>query len=401
MLLKTAATYKNAYSGLSKSTWLLSLVMLINRSGTMVVPFMSLYLINSLGFTVGQAGFVYGIFGAGAMCGAFTGGRLTDKIGFYPVQLITLSGGGMLFLFLGQMKTYGAICVVTFLLSFVNEAFRPANSTAVAFYSSEENRTRSYALNRLAINLGWAIGSLIGGVIAKFNYQLLFWVDGLTNIAAAIILWRFIKPVNYHPKYHNNKIASIAQSAYKDKAYLQFIVLVTLFGCCFFQLFSNLSVYYNKYLHFSEPLIGVTMALNGLIIVMFEMVIVYRLEGKRQTLFYITIGTSLVAIAFLLLGIPGYGVAMAFVMVTIITIGEIMAMPFMNSFWVSRSNAVNRGQYAALYTIAWSGAQTIGPMLAAQIAQRAGFALLWWGISGVLAMVAVGFWRLRVSMQRG
>jgi predicted MFS family arabinose efflux permease len=400
MLLKTATVYRNAYSGLSKSTWLLSLVMVINRSGTMVVPFMSLYLINSLGFTVGQAGFVYGLFGAGAMCGAFAGGRLTDKIGFYPVQLITLSGGGILFILLGQMKTYGAICFFTFLLSFVNEAFRPANSTAVAFYSNEENRTRSYALNRLAINLGWAIGSLIGGVIAKFNYQLLFWVDGLTNISAAVILWRFVKPVHYHPKHHKEEASPVAQSAYQDKAYLWFIVLVGLFGCCFFQLFSNLSVYYNKYLHFSEPLIGLTMALNGLIIVLFEMVLVYRLEGKRQNLFYITVGTSLVAFAFLLLGIPGYGVIMAFIMVAIITLGEILAMPFMNSFWVSRSNATNRGQYAALYTMAWSGAQTIGPMLAAQVAQRAGFAWLWWGISGLLGIVALGFWRLRATMRK-
>lgn len=372
--------------------------MLINRSGTMVVPFMSLYLINSLGFTVGQAGFVYGIFGAGAMCGAFVGGKLTDKIGFYPVQLITLMGGGLLFIVLGQMTNFGPICFFTFLLSFVNEAFRPANSTAVAFYSKEENRARSYALNRLAINLGWAIGSLIGGVIAKYNYHLLFWVDGLTNIIAGIILWISVKPVNYHPKHHKYATSHMVQSAYKDKTYLWFIVLVTLFGCCFFQLFSNLSVYYNNYLHFSEPLIGITMALNGLMIVLFEMVMVYRLDGKRENLFYVVIGTSLVALAFMLLGIPGYGIVMAFIMVFIITVGEILTMPFMNSFWVNRSNPANRGQYAALYTIAWSGAQTIGPMLAAQIAQHAGFQHLWWGVSVLLGLVAIGFWKLRNKM---
>jgi predicted MFS family arabinose efflux permease len=398
MFFRTANLYKNAYSGLSKSTWLLSLVMFINRSGTMVVPFMSLYLINSLGFTVAQAGIVYGMFGAGAMCGAFVGGRLTDKIGFYPVQLITLSGGGLMFIVLGQMTSYLVIGVCTFLLSFVNEAFRPANSTAVAFYSKEENRTRSYALNRLAINLGWAIGSMIGGVVAKYNYQLLFWIDGLTNIVAAILLRIYLKPVDFHPERHKENKTYTTRSAYSDSRYLWFIVLVTLFGCCFFQLFSNLSVYYNKHLHLSEPIIGITMALNGLMIVVFEMVVVYKLEGRRDNLFYIIIGTCLVSFAFMLLGIPGYGIIMAFLMVFIITIGEILSMPFMNSFWVNRSNASNRGQYAALYTIAWSGAQTIGPMLAAQIAQHAGFGYLWWGVSAVLAMVAFGFWRLKKTM---
>src|ERR1700712_5563747 len=130
MITKTIATYKNAYAGLSRETWLLSLVMLINRSGTMVVPFMSLYLTSpKMGYSIGQAGFVYGLFGAGAFTGAWLGGKLTDRIGFYPVQLITLIGGGLFFMVLGQMTSFATICAVSFLLSFVNEAFRPANST--------------------------------------------------------------------------------------------------------------------------------------------------------------------------------------------------------------------------------------------------------------------------------
>ncbi|HET6994972.1 MAG TPA: MFS transporter, partial [Chitinophagaceae bacterium] len=95
MFTTTARTYRNAYSGLSRSTWLLSLVMLINRSGTMVIPFMTLYLTSpQMGYSIGEAGFVFSLFGAGAFTGAFFGGYLTDKIGFYPVQLITLLGGG-------------------------------------------------------------------------------------------------------------------------------------------------------------------------------------------------------------------------------------------------------------------------------------------------------------------
>src|SRR5258706_2712747 len=110
MFSYTARTYRNAYSGLSRSTWLLSVIMLINRSGTMVIPFMTLYLTSpAMGYSVGQAGFVFGLFGAGAFFGAYFGGRLTDKIGFYPVQMITLIGGGILFIVLGQMKTFPLI----------------------------------------------------------------------------------------------------------------------------------------------------------------------------------------------------------------------------------------------------------------------------------------------------
>src|SRR5450755_461414 len=96
----TLSLYKNAYSGLSRATWLLSLVMLVNRSGTMVLPFMTIYL-TGIGFSLFQAGIVVGLFGAGAVCGALIGGKLTDKIGFHRIQLITLTGGGLLFILLG------------------------------------------------------------------------------------------------------------------------------------------------------------------------------------------------------------------------------------------------------------------------------------------------------------
>jgi predicted MFS family arabinose efflux permease len=399
MLVKTFHTYKNAYSGLSSSTWLLSGIMLINRSGTMVVPFMSLYLINALGFSIGKAGIVYGLFGAGAICGAFIGGKLTDTIGFYPVQLVTLCGGGILFIVLGQMTSYPLICLFTFLLSFVNEAFRPANSSAIAFYSKEENRTRSYALNRLAVNLGWAVGSLIGGILAKYNYHLLFWVDGLTNIAAATGMFFFLKPVGYQLKKEKQKEQTVIQSAYRDKIYLWFILLIMLFAVCFFQLFTNLSVYFNKELHLSEPVIGVLMALNGVLIVVFEMVIVYKLEGKRSNLTYILIGVVMVALSFMMLNLVVLGIVMAGIMVIVATIGEILSMPFMNSFWISRSNAANRGQYAGLYTIAWSGAQSLGPMMAAQVAEKFGFTYLWWGVSGLLLIVLLGFWKLKQHVE--
>ena len=398
MLIGAVSAYKNAYSGLSRSTWLLSLVMLINRSGTMVVPFMTLYLTSpGMGFTIGQAGLVFGLFGAGAFSGAYIGGKLTDKFGFYPTQLITLIGGGILFIVLGQMKSYSLICLFTFLLSFVNEAFRPANSTAIAYYSIPENRTRSYSLNRLAINLGWAVGSGLGGLLAHINYELLFWVDGLTNIIAALIMWLFLKPVNHKPLEEPTSLTGIKKPAYRDRNYLVFITLTVLFASCFFQLFTNLPVYFKKELQFSEPYIGFLMALNGLIIALLEMVLIYKLERKRTPTYYITIGVFLVGISFLLLNLPGIGPLIALSMIILVTVGEMLSMPFMNTYWISRTRPDNRGEYAALYTMAWSAAQTLGPAGAAQVAQYYNFNVLWW-ITGILSIItAFLFLRLHTT----
>ena len=392
MISATAKTYRNAFTGLSKETWLLSLIMLINRSGTMVIPFMTLYLTSTeMGYSVGEAGIVFGLFGAGAFSGAWLGGRLTDKIGFYPVQLIALTGGGILFMVLGQMKPYPLICLFTYLLSFVNEAFRPANSTALAFYSKEENRTRSYALNRLAINLGWAVGSGLGGFLANINYELLFWVDGSTNIGAALLMWLVLKPVAYKPtvKTGNEKIA--IKSAYRDKVYLLFAAITLLFASCFFQLFNNLPLFFEKEMHFSKPFIGILMSANGVIIALLEMVLIYKLEGKRRNVVYITAGVFIVGLSFLLLNAPGPAAIVASAMIVLVTFGEILSMPFMNSYWIARTQPSNRGQYAALYTMAWSAAQTLGPMGGAQIAQHWGFSNLWWITGGLCIIAALAF----------
>ena len=395
MIRYTAEIYRNAYSGLSRNTWLLSFIMLINRSGTMVIPFMTLYLTSpSMGYSVGQAGIVFGLFGLGSFCGAYFGGRLTDKIGYYPVQLFTLTGGGLLFMLLGQMKSYGWICFVTYILSFVNEAFRPANSTAIAFYSKEENRTRSYSLNRLAINLGWAVGSGLGGILAQHNYELLFWVDGFTNIAAALLMWFFLKNPISRRADNQHQAKQKHMSAYKDRTYLLFILLVTLFASCFFQLFTNMPVYFKKELHFSESFIGLLLAVNGLIIAIIEMVLIYKLERKGKNVFFITLGVAAVGLSFFLLGIPAIGATTALVVIVLVTFGEILSMPFMNSYWISRTQHGNRGQYAALYTMAWSAAQTLGPMTGAQIADHVRFRWLWWIVGSLCILTSCSFYRL-------
>jgi predicted MFS family arabinose efflux permease len=393
--------YRKAYSGLSPATWLLCLVMLVNRSGTMVLPFMTLYLTQSLGYTIGDAGWVMAIWGAGSILGGFIGGRLTDKIGFYFIQLFALIGGGLMFMVLGQMHSYAAICITTFILSLVNESFRPANAAAIAHYSKEENRTRSYSLNRLSINIGWAVGGAMGGFIATKNYELLFWIDGLTNIGAALLLWFFLAPSKNKATIHKHKEVSKEPvlSAYKDKQYIVFIVLTMLYAYCFFQLFSTMPVFYKKELHLSESYIGIVMAANGILIALFEMVIVHNLEGKRNNLHYITRGTMLLAMSYLVFNILPGAELLAISSMLICTMGEILSMPFMNSYWISRSSNSNRGQYAGLYTVAWSTAQVLGPATGSQIAEHAGFTTLWWVIGGICILTALGFKWLQVKTQ--
>lgn len=368
--------------------------MLVNRCGTMVVPFMTLYLTESKHVSLGKAGLVMAIFGMGAVCGGFIGGKLTDKVGFYFIQLYALLGGGLMFILLGRVNSYPLICVTTFFLSVINESFRPANATAIAHYSKEENRTRSYSLNRLAINLGWALGGTIGGFLASHNYHLLFWVDGLSNITAAILLWLFLAPSKNtatKQKIAPHRGNTPLRSAYQDRVYIIFILLTIIFAFCFFQLFSTVPLFYKEQLHLDESFIGIVMGINGVLIACFEMVTVYSLEGKRQNLYYIVYGVALIALSYGVFNFLHNGYLIAIISVLLATVGEIFSMPFMNSFWTSRSAAENRGQYAGLYTIAWSIAQIAGMGAGPWLAQQFSFTTLWWLITGLCLTCAAAF----------
>ena len=153
----------------------------------MVLAFMTLYCTH-LGYSIQQGGAVVAIYGIGAVTGALIGGKLTDTFGFYYMQFGALFFGGIMFMVLGQMNSYLSICICTFILSMVNESFRPANASAIAHYSTVQNRTQSFSLVRLAINIGFGVGSAVGGFLASINYHLLFWVDGSTNIKASFLL---------------------------------------------------------------------------------------------------------------------------------------------------------------------------------------------------------------------
>ncbi len=402
MIGNAVSLYKKAYGGLSPGTWWLSLVMLVNRSGTMVVPFMTMYLTQHYGVSIGKAGLVMSLFGLGAIAGALIGGKLIDSIGYYYVQLCALIGGGAMFIVLGLMHSYVAICITTFVLAIMNESFRPANTVAIAHYSKEQNRTRSYSLNRLAINLGWAAGGALGGILASFDYSLLFWVDGITNLAAALLLYITLSPGRNiaTEKRVKEKKVEIKNSVYKDKIYLIFIFLIFVFALCFFQLFTTIPVFFKEKLHLSIFFIGMVMALNGLIIAIFEMITIFMLEGRRPSLHFISSGVLLVCISFLILNIPGFnGALIALTAMVFLTFGEILAMPFMNAWWISRTLKNNRGQYAALFTVAWASAQTVGPYAGSLGAEHLGYKTLWFIVSGVCLLLAVFYFRLQRTEQ--
>lgn len=386
--------YLNTFKGLSKEVWWLALITLINRAGTMVIPFLSLYLTTDLNFSLSQVGWIMTAFGMGSVIGSWLGGKLTDRIGYYKVMFRSLLSTGILFIGLQFLNTFTTICLGIFLVMLVADMFRPAMFVALSAYSKPENKTRSVTLIRLAINLGFSAGPALGGlIITTMSYDGLFWVDGITCILATLLLIRVLNPKKAKPL--DTVISENPQSAYKDKAFWIFLAAMTMFGIIFLQYFSTMPIYYKDVHSLTELEIGILLGLNGAFIFILEMPLIKWLEGTTYSKPVLMLfGAFLTAASFLILNLTAWTGILLFGML-FMTIGEMIAFPFSNAFAMQRAKKGNQGEYMALYSISFSIAHIFGHNTGLQLVDKLGFDYTWYIMTILGLFCALLLWILK------
>ncbi|MFD2517589.1 MDR family MFS transporter [Salinimicrobium flavum] len=388
MLQRVFRAYVGSFSDLRREVWLLAFITFINRAGTMVIPFLSLYLTKNRGFSLDEVGWILTFFGLGSVAGAWLGGKLVDRIGHYKTMALSLLLSGVLFILLQFPVSFWGICAGIFIVMLVADAFRPAVFVAINAYSKPQNRTRSVTLIRLAINLSFSAGPAVGGlIIAGAGYSGLFWVDGITCMLAGVLLLKLLHPKKAveNPK----EFISIPKSAMKDKPYLIFIGAMMLFGFVFLQYFSTMPLYYARVHFLTEFEIGMLLGMNGFLIFLFEMPLIKYLESKiRSPLFHVITGTVLVAISFLLINLFGW-IGIVVVGMIFLTVGEMIAFPFSNSFALKRAEGGKQGAYMALYSIGFSIGHIFGHNSGMQLIDKFGYTLTW-NVMILLSLISCG-----------
>ena len=392
------SNYVNIFKGLSREVWWLALITLINRAGTMVIPFLSLYLTESLDFTPKDVGWIMSAFGLGSVAGSWLGGKLTDKIGYYKVMLYSLLATGFLFIALQFLSTFVSFCIGIFLVMLVADMFRPAMFVALSAYSKPENKTRSVTLIRLAINLGFSAGPAIGGIIiTTISYSGLFWIDGITCIIATVVLLNVLHPKKSTP-LDNVKVDN-PKSAYSDTTFLIFLGAMMLFGIVFLQYFSTMPLYYKEAHILTEFEIGLLMGMNGFIIFVFEMPLIKWLENSRFTKTGLMLfGAVLTGLSFIVLNITSW-VGVLIIGMLLMTIGEMIAFPFSNAFAMQRAKRGNQGEYMALYSISFSMAHIFGHNAGMRMVSNIGFDNTWYVITMLAALCVILLFILKQFMQ--
>ncbi len=361
MLLRAFNKYIDNFRGFSREIWILTLITFINRAGTMVLPFLSKYLKEDLDFSYNQVKWILISFGLGSIIGSWLGGKLSDKIGFYKIMIFSLMTSGLAFFGLQFVTSFKGLLIAMFFIMVIADMFRPAMFVSLGAYAKPENRTRALTLVRLAINLGFAAGPALGGLlIMSVGYKGLFWVDGATCILAISIFWLLVKEKKkskFTDKEHPGEV--LTHSVFKDTPFWIFLTGTLITGILFFQLFTTIPLYHKEQFNLSEFQTGLLLTLNGVLIFFLEMPIVSYIEKhKINKVKVITFGALAMAISMYLLLINNWA-GILIIMMLFMTFGEMFAFPFSNSFAMSRAPKGHEGRYMAIFTMSYSSAHIL------------------------------------------
>lgn len=360
MILALRRHYGEALKGIPKPCWILAFAAFINRAGTMVLPFLALYLHKKLGYSVADAGKVVATYGIGGIVGSILGGRICDHLDPVRVQAAALTATAIGFVALGEVRSPEAIFAVVLLVSVFGEVMRPANHHATAIFAPAAVRQKAFTLNRLAVNLGMMIGPVAGGFIAKVGYRSLFVIDAMTSLLAGLLLWITLGR-EQHASAHREATSDGRphRSPYQDGLFWAVMLAAFLVAMIFFQINATYTLYLSQYYNFTEDRIGLVLAPNTVMIVLFEIVVV-AWARRFDRMKVIAAGCALIGGGFALVPF-GRGIPWAILTVIIWTFGEMLSLSLMAGWVADRADPAVRGRYLGIYTAAFSVAYAAAP----------------------------------------
>jgi MFS family permease len=379
--------------GLPHDMWALFFTSLINRSGTMVIPFLALYLTKKIGVSPAEAGMALLVYGAAAFIAAPLTGKLSDKLGALKVMKFALFGSGIIFFLYSFITDYYWILAASFVLAAVNEAFRPANLSLITEIVAPSQRRMAFALNRLAINAGMSIGPVIGGFLTLIDYHYLFYANAVTSIAAGIyftsIKWSSL--AGSEKEKTNEEVSKVRFSIFSDKTFLFFLFAVVPANLVFFQHIGALPLYIVNDLGYTTAAFGLFGSINTLLIIIAEVPLNNWMSdvSYRKTLI---IGALLAGIGF-----GGFAIATTVIplviAIVVFTFGEMIFFPITAAYTSEIAPTDRRGEYMGYYQMTFSFAFSAGPWLGTVVYQNYGSVILWSGalIFGLITAVLMVF----------
>ncbi len=317
---------------------------LINKAGTFIVPYLTIVLFREFRLAETQVAELLSAYGAGSIVSILAGGFLTDRLGRRRTLMVSLFGSGVLAVGLGFAPSTRVFVPLLVVFGFVADLYRPAASAIIGDLLPSTHRVSGFAALRMAVNLGFAVGMAVGGLLADWNWRLLFLGDGLTTLLYGLVVYFFI-PETRPDAQEGPAVPGLpppSESPFRDGIYLQITAVGFAFSLVFFS-------------HISVMPLTIT-------------------------------GAGYPALAYgLLVGLNGLLIALWVMSVLTWTAGEILASPQQMAFIADWAPPSARGRYLSLYQATWSLAFAINPILFLPVHATLGEPRFW----GLMFLIAL------------
>lgn len=357
---------------LPASVWVLYAGTFINRFGAFVVPFLTLYLKEARGFSAAQAGFAVSAYGLGHLFASILGGHLADTLGRRKTILLSMVASAAAMLAFSQAERYPTILTLAFITGLATEVYRPASSALLADLVDSTHRVTAFVGYRIAINAGFAFGPAVAGWLADRSYFWLFVGNAATSLAFGLITFLALPAGLRLSAAQRVGWRESIQVIGRDARFMRVLAASFLAGLVFFQMSSTLGLEIKASGH-STKVFGAVLALNGVLIVLFELPLTTWMKRFAPL--------GLMATGYLLCGL-GFGlhatggtIAVFVVAMTVFTIGEMLSLPVGAAYIAELAPVELRGRYMGANGLTWALALIVGP--------SAGTALFTWNPSAL------------------
>jgi len=340
-----------------------------------------------------QAGMLLGSFSLFGFIGSIFGGALADRFGRKGMVMFGLIFSALSSIAFGLVNQFYLFFILAIFVGLLSDIAGPAHQAMIADLLPEEQRAEGYGFLRIAVNLSWIIGPVIGGLLAGYSYLLLFVLDAISSLIVAVIVLRFIpetKPEQDAAAEQESFVKTLLdyKEVAKDGLFMAFVVAMVFNVYAYGQIYNTLSVFLRDVHGVPERGYGLLMSANASLVVLLQFWITSRLR-ERPPMLVIALGTG-----FYLAGLTMYGyVAVYWLFLTammLITIGEMIVLPTAQALAAKFAPEQRRGRYMAFFGISWMLPSMFGPTLSGMILDGPNPRLLWFvcGISCAVAIVA-------------
>jgi MFS family permease len=341
---------------LPPAAWILFFGTFLNKFGSFVIPFLTLYLTRE-GYTLLQAGFAIGAYGVGNVAASLLGGYFADHLGRRKTIVLSMLSGAAAMLLLSQARGLPMILALSALSGLTCELYRPASSALLADLVPARHRVTAYSAYRMALNAGWAFGPATAGFIAGHGFFWLFAGDAATSALFGVVAF-FALPETASPSATVCSWTEATRTLLQDRRLHHVLIAAAGIGLVFSQMTSTYGLAVMR-LGFPPSAYGALVSLNGALIVLCELPLT-TLTRRFPPMATIALGYLLIGAGFGL-NVFAHALPALAACVVVFTLGEMCSMPVASAYVAGLSPPHMRGRYMGAYGLTWTVAQVVGP----------------------------------------